>query len=126
MQKTILHGSGQVPFNKILLPRFKIEHTTDPVPVLKKFGMKRAFEESAADFSGITTEQELAISGIFHKAFVEVNEEGTEAAAATGVVAEIRSMPPKPHDFIADRPFLFIIQDVKSQSVLFMGKLATP
>lgn len=121
-----LWGRSHEPFNKILIPRFKIEHTIDPEPILKKFGMTSAFKEMVADFSGITTEQKLALSGIFHKAFVEVNEEGTEAAAATAVVGGIRSIQPEPRDFIADRPFLFIIQDVKSRSILFMGKLVNP
>jgi serpin B len=113
-----------VPFGKILLPRFKFEQTTDPMAVLKKFGMIAAF--GPADFSGISTEIPLFISGIYHKAFVEVNEEGTEAAAATGVVVAKRSAQPPPRNFIADRPFIFIIRDVKSQSILFIGKLVTP
>jgi serpin B len=115
-----------VPFNKILIPRFKLEQTTNPIPILEKFGMTTAFKEMEANFSGITTEQHLAISGIYHKAFVDVNEEGTEAAAATGVGLALRSAQPKPRDFIADHPFIFMIQDVKSKSILFIGKLVNP
>lgn len=90
--------------------------------------MTTAFQESKADFSGITTDRPLAITGIYHKAFVDVNEEGTEAAAATAVSAGIRSMQPEqqPRDFIADHPFIFLIQDIKSQSILFIGKFANP
>ncbi|MFZ6011117.1 MAG: serpin family protein [Bacteroidota bacterium] len=118
----------RTPFTKIMVPRFKIEQTTAPVPILQKFGMVEAFNENKADFSGISTQQQLFISGIYHKAFVDVNEEGTEAAAATGVVAEARSAEflAPPRDFIANRPFIFIIRDVTSKTILFIGKLADP
>lgn len=112
-------------FDKILIPRFKIEQETEPKSILEKLGMKKAFREGEADFSGITNEQDLAISGIFHKAFVEVNEEGAEAAAATGVVAEQRSLS-VPHQFIADRAFIFLIRENHSGSILFIGKLIDP
>ena len=118
---------SSVPFNNILMPRFTMEQATAAVPILKRFGMNTAFVENEADFSGIATKKPLYITGIFHKAFVEVNEEGTEAAAATGVVIGTRSSgSPEPREFIADHPFIFIIRDVKSQSILFIGKLATP
>lgn len=117
-----------IPFNKILIPRFTMEQATEPVPILRRFGMTTAFDESKADFSGITTDRPLVITGIYHKAFVDVNEEGTEASAATAMSAGIRSMQreQQPRDFIADHPFIFLIQDIKSQSILFMGKFANP
>ncbi len=89
--------------------------------------MKAAF--TAADFSGMHTGgEDLSISAVVHKAFVDVNEEGTEAAAATGVVVGVTSAapPPKPVHFRADHPFLFLIRDQKTGSVLFMGRLETP
>lgn len=117
---------SRVVFDKILLPRFKMEQTTNVIPILEGFGMTTAFKEDEADFSGITTEQSLSISGIYHKAFVEVNEDGTEAAASTSVVITQRTGRPKQSNFIADHPFIFIIQDVKSKSILFIGKLTNP
>jgi serpin B len=115
-----------VKFNKILIPKFKLEQETDVVSVLKKFGITKPFIYGEADFSGITRQDNLSISGIFHKAFVDVNEEGTEAAAATAVVAGSRSASVKPRNFIADHAFIFLIRDQKSKSILFIGKLVKP
>ena len=71
--------------------------------------------------------RDLYLTGVFHKAFVDVNEEGTEAAAATGVVAGFRSAAPtKMPRFVADHPFVFLIRDVRSGSVLFMGRVVNP
>jgi serpin B len=117
---------SRAPYSKIMVPRFNIAQSTAADSILQKFGMVTAFKEMEADFSGITTEQDLAISGIYHKAFVQVNEEGTEATAATAVAAEQRSTQPEPRIFVADHPFVFIIRHVKSGSILFMGKLANP
>jgi serpin B len=90
-------------------------------------GMKRAFS-GEADFSGISSAEALYISAVLHKAYVDVNEEGTEAAAATGV--EMRPMAarrPQPVPvFRADHPFLFLIRDKREGSVLFMGRLMNP
>ncbi len=109
------------------LPRFKVEKSyllNDPLIAL---GMKAAFTD--ADFSGMHTgAEDLKISAVLHKAFVDVNEEGTEAAAATGVVIVTTSAapPPMPKYFRADRPFLYLIRDHKTGSVLFMGRLSEP
>jgi serpin B len=70
--------------------------------------------------------KELYISAVIHKAFVEVNEEGTEAAAATGVVVGVTSIAPPPPTFKADHPFVFFIQDNASQSILFFGRVLNP
>jgi serpin B len=89
--------------------------------------MPLAFKHGAADFSGITGNRELAISAVVHKAFVEVDEKGTEAAAATGVVfsrAAVVAQPPV--IFRADHPFFFLIRDTRSGSILFMGRLVRP
>ena len=97
--------------------------------------MPLAFSPSQADFSGINGQQppaenSLFISGVFHKAFVEVNEEGTEAAAATAVVMTLsgtrRYRPPPVPIFRADHPFLFAIRDRKSGAILFLGRIADP
>jgi serpin B len=84
---------------------------------------------SEADFSGMTTDRRLAISAVVHKAFADVNEEGTEAAAATAVAMlrmSVRVPNKPPVVFRADHPFLFLIRDVRSGSILFMGRVANP
>lgn len=109
------------------LPRFKTEKSFTLNQPLKALGMKAAF--AGADFSGMHTGgEQLDISAVIHKAFVDVNEEGTEAAAATGVVVGTTSVaePPKPRYFRADRPFLFLIRDGKTGSVLFTGRVENP
>jgi serpin B len=96
-------------------------------------GMEDAFDEVKADFSGIRdprSEAGLYIRDILHKAFIEVNEEGTEAAAATGVVMATRAMATpeeeKPIIFRADHPFSYMIVHRPSQTILFMGRLSDP
>ena len=93
-------------------------------------GMKSAFdckENTTADFSGMTGKRNLCISAVVHKAFVEVNELGTEAAAATAVVmSEITSVEQPPPTFRADHPFLFAIRDVRSGALLFVGRMTDP
>ncbi|MBA4186943.1 MAG: hypothetical protein C0467_02890 [Planctomycetaceae bacterium] len=106
------------------LPRFKIEKSFTLNQPLIAMGMKAAF--AGADFSGMQTgKEQLSISAVVHKAFVDVNEEGTEAAAATGIVVGTTSVaqPPTPRYFKADHPFLFMIRDQKTGSVLFTGRM---
>jgi serpin B len=89
-------------------------------------GMTDAFS-SAADFSGMTGGRDLFISAVIHQAYVDVNEEGTEAAAATGVTMKLTSMAPgKVPVFRADHPFLFLIRDTHSGSILFLGRTMNP
>jgi serpin B len=85
--------------------------------------MPVAFTDQA-DFSGITGQQDLKISDVVHKAFVAVDEAGTEAAAASGVVMVLVSMPP--HSITVDRPFIFLIRDIKSGAILFVGRVMNP
>jgi serpin B len=89
-------------------------------------GMPSAF--GAADFSGIAGHRDLALSDVIHKAFVDVSEEGTEAAAATGAGAVLVSavLPDKPVVFRADHPFIFVIRDTRSGLILFAGRLTNP
>jgi len=105
----------------VLLPKFKLESTFQLREPLEKLGMKKAFDPATADFSGITQEK-LAISDVIHKAFVEVNEEGTEATAATAVEFS-RGMSAT---FRADHPFIFWVKDNHSGTVLFLGKVVDP
>ena len=92
-------------------------------------GMPTAFS-GAADFSGMDGAQDLYISDVYHKAYIEVNEEGTEAAAATGVVMRWAAVAPGSEEpvpvFRADHPFLFLIQDDDTGAILFAGQVTDP
>lgn len=109
---------------KVWLPKFKTETRYSLNQPLKQMGMKTAFG-SRADFSGMTGKKDLFISEVAHKAFVEVNEEGTEAAAATGAVMSKTSLVRKV-EFKADHPFIYLIKDNHTNAVLFMGRLNNP
>jgi serpin B len=116
---------GRVQEVKLYMPKFKLEAGYDLVSSFMNMGMKNAFSP-AADFSGMGWPKgDLWISQIKHKAFVEVNEEGTEAAAATAVEMETKSIRYDPV-FRADHPFLFIIRDNQSGTILFMGRMNNP
>ncbi len=111
----------------VSLPRYTMTWSSGLAKVLGAMGMVRAFDAQKADFTGISGGKEpLWISEVIHKAFVEVNEEGTEAAAATAVIAMGGAAPAKPVEFRADHPFLFLIRDTRSGAILFMGRLADP
>ena len=98
-----------------------------PDEELESMGMKNAFDMNKANFSGMDGNPNwLYIGAVVHKAFVDVNEEGTEAAAATGVRTRGKSEPPPPIIFQADHPFLFLIRDNSTESVLFIGRLSRP
>lgn len=110
----------------LYLPKFKLETGYDLVPPCTKLGMKDAFALSKADFSGMGWRKgSLYISQIKHKAVVEVNEEGTEAAAATAVEMATKSFRIDT-EFRADHPFFFLIRDRLSGSILFMGRMVDP
>ena len=109
----------------ITLPKFKVTSQFMLNDTLKEMGMRDAFTFGKADFTGMATGEKLYISAVVHKAFVDVNEAGTEAAAATGVGIGTLSLPP-PATFRADHPFVFLIRDNATDSVLFMGRLAQP
>jgi serpin B len=120
------------PFGKVIvtLPRFRMTQQFELSGTLAKMGMPRAFTP-AADFSGMTGKPEFSISAAIHKAFIDVNEEGTEAAAATATVMVATAMrapmqEPPPVVFRADHPFLFMIRDVKTGGILFLGRVEDP
>ena len=112
---------------QVSLPKFHAESAFSLRRALSAMGMPTAFTGNA-DFSGIGPKRGLAIAGVFHKAFVDVSEEGTEAAAATGVTmhATVMRMPEPAVVFRADHPFLFLIRDTRSGVVLFIGRLMNP
>ena len=109
----------------VYLPKFKLTSEFSLDGVLAKMGMTDAFSPEQADFSGMTGNKELYISAVVHKAFVDVNEEGTEAAAATGVVVAVSSVQIIP-TFAAYPTFLFLIRDNQTNSILFMGRVTNP
>lgn len=109
---------------ELFLPRFKLEENYDMNNVLSKLGMTDAFDHRA-DFSGMSSKQGLFLSKVVHKSFVEVNEEGTEAAAATAAIIMMRCARHIPR-FCADHPFLFFIQHVKTNGILFCGRFSSP
>jgi len=111
----------------VYFPKFKFETKYDLNENLQEMGIKDAFNPGKADFSGMDGTKDLYISKVIHKAFVEVNEEGTEAAAATGIVMGITSAgPTETKEFRADRPFIFIIQEKSTGNILFIGRMENP
>lgn len=109
----------------IKLPKFKTTAEFRLDQVLKDLGMRDAFDDRKADFTGLSSMKGLCITAVVHKAFIDVNEAGTEAAAATAVAIGLRSLPP-PATFHADHPFVYVIRDNKTGSVLFMGRVVNP
>jgi serpin B len=108
----------------LALPRFTVRSAMDLTETLAAAGMPLAFSD-VADFSGITDEAKLRIDSVQHKTFVQVDEKGTEAAAATGVDAQAVSAPVV-RTVIVDRPFLFVITDTATGAPLFLGRIADP
>jgi serpin B len=107
----------------VYLPRFTTTQSFDLADVLKSLGMPTAFDVKRADLSGIDGTALLYLSGAIHRAFVEVNESGTEAAAATFFQAKSRGQS---YSFVADHPFLFLIREKGSGSILFFGRVVDP
>lgn len=107
------------------MPRFSFKTEADLVDGLVAQGMVQAFDADQADFTGMSTEAQLYVSGVFHQAFVAVNEEGTEAAAATAVVIGEESEP-ESATLTADRPFIVLIRDRPTGAVLFLGRVMDP
>jgi serpin B len=106
----------------VSMPKFRLERDYDLPEHLKALGMVDAFDLGRADFSGMA-DSSLAVSAVAHKAFIEVNEQGTEAAAATAVVMDAFGFPPA---FYIDHPFLLLIRDTKHGTILFMGRVMNP
>ena len=113
---------GQVA---LTMPKFEFESEFGLVDTLDNMGMPAAFS-AQADFSGMNGTRDLAITDILHKAFVSVDEAGTEAAAATAVIIGENAMPGEPVEVTVDRPFVFLIRDIKTDSILFVGRVMNP
>jgi serpin B len=120
--QAILSGLGPSGYGALSMPKFEFRSKADMVPTLQALGLEDAFTENA-DFSGMDGTRNLLITAIQHEAFVKVNEAGTEAAAATGVVVGPTSAPA---ELVIDRPFLFLIRDVETGAIIFVGRLLDP
>lgn len=109
----------------LTMPKFEFESEVSLADTLAAMGMPMAFSDEA-DFSGMTGNRELTIRDVLHKAFVSVDEAGTEAAAATAVVVGLTSAPEQPVQVTVDRPFIFLIRDIETGTILFVGQVMNP
>jgi len=109
----------------LTMPKFEFDSEFSLKETLSAMGMPIAFSGDA-DFSGITGNRELWIADVIHKAFISLDEEGTEAAAATAVVIPRLSIPEEPVEFNVDRPFIFLIRDIETGTILFIGRVLKP
>ena len=123
-------GFEEYPNVNLWLPKFKMEENLELKEVLSDLGMKSIFKSGSADLSGIDGSKHLYASAVVHKAFVDVNEEGTEAAAATAMMVMLgccRTVEQEdPVEFRADHPFLFFIREEKTKAILFLGRAVAP
>ena len=110
---------------EVHLPKFKLEIKYKLNSLLESLGMTDIFSQVKADLSGISPVKGLFVSKVIHKSYVEVNEEGTEAAVATGDVLAVKRLPIRAQ-FLANRPFLLFIRHFHTNMILFCGKLASP
>lgn len=125
MFNTIIGNMSQTSL-MLSLPKFKFESSFGLSYTLDQLGMVDAFNANTADFSGMTGNKDLFIGNVIHKAFVAVDEEGTEAAAATAVIMEAAGAPMWDVSLLVDRPFIFIIRDKVNGQILFIGRVLNP
>jgi serpin B len=118
---------GELEYKQVdlTMPKFEFESSFALKDTLSEMGMPVAFSGDA-DFSGMTGNRELSITAVVHKAFVSVDEAGTEAAAATAVIVGETSAPAEPIEVRIDRPFIFLIRDIETGSILFVGRVLNP
>ncbi len=123
-------GDIEREYVELTMPKFEFESEFSLKETLKAMGMPNAFDENTADFSGMDGRSCpgvcLLILDAFHKAFISVDEEGTEAAAATGIVVILESARPTPKKVMVDRPFIFLIRDRATDVILFVGRVEDP
>lgn len=108
------------------LPKFEFRTQTGLNDALQALGMKTAFDPAKADFSGMTKDEPLYISDVIHEAYIAVDEEGTEAAAATAVVMRASAIATPPVQLVIDRPFIFALRDLQTGALLFLGRVTDP
>jgi len=109
----------------LTMPKFEFESAFKLKPALVAMGMPVAFS-AEADFSGMTGARDLYIAEVVHKAFVSVDEAGTEAAAATAVIMKVSALPSEPVEVNVNRPFIFLIRDIETDAILFLGRVVDP
>jgi serpin B len=107
------------------MPKFKYESEFQLKDKLSQLGMTEAFDPNLADFTGMTATRELVIDEAYHKGFISVDEKGTEAAAATAVVITLTGVG-TPLTITIDRPFIYLIRDMQTNAILFMGRVMNP
>jgi serpin B len=110
----------------LTMPQFEFDSQFELKDTLSAMGMRDAFFPDDADFSGMTGNRTLYISAVVHKAFVSVDEAGTEAGAATAVIMPVGDGPELPVEVTIDRPFIFLIRDIETGAVLFVGRVLNP
>ena len=110
---------------RLMLPSFEFESEFSLAQTLAALGMPITFSDEA-DFSGIDGSQDLFLQDVLHKAFIAVDEEGTEAAAATAIVVGATSLGEEPIEVRFDHPFIFLIRDKETGTILFIGRLVQP
>jgi serpin B len=118
-----LTNDGEVSLS---MPKFEFRTQAALADALKSLGMQKAFDANSADFSGMTLKETLYVSDVIHEAYIAVDEEGTEAAAATAVIMRETAMPMEPLQLTIDRPFLFALRDKDTGAVLFLGRVTDP
>jgi serine protease inhibitor len=116
----------ETKLDKIYFPKFEFDSKYFMKDTLSAMGMPTAFNDTSADFSGMTETGNLYIDSVIHQSYVKVDEEGTEAAAATAVIMVAKSSPMPSKIFKADHPFIFIIQEKETGNILFMGRVTDP
>jgi serpin B len=124
--RSMLGGTTAASEVLVSLPKWKVSLNAPLKQPLTALGMPTAFKRGSADFSGMTRQDRLYISAVQHDAFISVDENGTEAAAATAVMMDMGSAYVPPPPFTVDRPFLFVIHDVATATPLFIGRVADP
>jgi serpin B len=110
----------------LTMPKFEFRTQAGLNPALRELGMAAAFDPNTADFSRMTLEEQLFISEVIHEAYISVDEEGTEAAAATAVVMRATAAPLETVRLTIDRPFLFALRDLETGALLFIGRVMNP
>ena len=118
---------GKLELNEVVLtmPKFEYESSFGLKEALSTLGMRGAFAGDA-DFSGMNGESDLSIQDVLHKAFVSVDEAGTKAAAATAVIMGMKLMPALAIEMKIDRPFIFLVRDIPTDSIIFLGRVLNP
>ena len=108
------------------MPRFTTESSFSLADQLKALGIENAFDPTLADFTQITGQKDLYISDVVHQAFIDVNEEGTEAAAATAIGMTTTSMPIESYEITLDHPFIYVIYEQTTNTIVFLGRFVKP